>query len=133
MIRHIFKIIWNERKANAWIVLEFLVVFSILWFCTDYMFFSGKLLFESQGYNADHVYKLNMEDNPDAQPADEDTRYEIAMALLDRIRQYPGVEAASMSKAAIPYPSWGYNQSFQINEDTLYYGMSYRMADPQFF
>ena len=39
MIRHIFKIIWNERKTNAWITLEYVLVFCVLWFCVDYLFY----------------------------------------------------------------------------------------------
>ena len=41
MIRHIFKIIWNERKTNAWITLEYVLVFCVLWFCVDYLFYMG--------------------------------------------------------------------------------------------
>ena len=36
MIRHILKIIWNERRSNLWILLEYTLVFSVLWFCCDY-------------------------------------------------------------------------------------------------
>ena len=30
MIRHILKIIWNERRSNLWILLEYTLVFSVL-------------------------------------------------------------------------------------------------------
>ncbi len=37
MIHHILKIIWNERRINAWIVLEYVLVFCVLWFCCDFL------------------------------------------------------------------------------------------------
>ena len=49
MIRHIFKIIWNERKTNAWIVLEYILVFCVLWFCVDYLYYMGKCYWEPVG------------------------------------------------------------------------------------
>ncbi len=133
MIRHIFKVIWNERKANAWIVLEFFVVFCILWFCIDYLFFAGKLFGENQGYNVDHVYRLNFEREEKAVQVDKQIHYENTQILLDRIRQYPGVESVSISIGSIPYSSSSYNSSYWLNEDTLASNMTRRIVTPEFF
>lgn len=64
MIRHIFKIIWNERKTNAWITLEYVLVFCVLWFCVDYLFYMGKCYFEPNGFDIEHTYQINMERKP---------------------------------------------------------------------
>ena len=61
MIRHIFKIIWNERKTNAWITLEYVLVFCVLWFCVDYLFYMGKCYFEPNGFDIEHTYQINMQ------------------------------------------------------------------------
>ena len=64
MIRHIFKIIWNERKTNAWITLEYVLVFCVLWFCVDYLFYMGKCYFEPNGFDIEHTYQINMQRKP---------------------------------------------------------------------
>ena len=64
MIRHIFKIIWNERKTNAWITLEYVLVFCVLWFCVDYLFYMGKCYFERSGFDIENTYEINMQEKP---------------------------------------------------------------------
>ncbi|NDV59874.1 ABC transporter permease [Bacteroides sp. 519] len=133
MIQHLFKIIWHERKTNAWIVLEFIVVFCILWFCIDYFYFLGKSYFEYSGYDDKHTYIVDISANSLEQEPDEDTQYSITNTLLERIRNYPGVECVSISSAAIPYAwsssSWG----VRVNNDSTYYTAQVRRVTPDFF
>ena len=130
MIKHIFKIIWTEKKLNAWILLEMIVSFSILWFCTDYLFYMGKKYFEPKGFNIEDTYKINLEiaNNPysammtkyyeTGEITDENRAVveayrqgktpnqnynDRAWLLLRMIEQYPGVEYASLSRIANPY------------------------------
>ena len=35
MIKHILKLIWNQRRANVWLFLELLLVTAILWVMLD--------------------------------------------------------------------------------------------------
>ena len=35
MIKHIFKIIWAQRKSNGWILGELVIVMCALWFMMD--------------------------------------------------------------------------------------------------
>lgn len=133
MIRHIFKVIWNERKANAWIVLEFFVVFCVLWFCIDYLFFAGKLFGENMGYNTDHVYRIRVEAEENGHLVDPEIHYGNTQILLDRIRQYPGVETVSASIGSIPYSNSSYRSSYWLNEDTLASDMTRRIVTPEFF
>ena len=35
MIKHILKLIWNQRRANVWLFLEILLVTAILWVMLD--------------------------------------------------------------------------------------------------
>ena len=109
MIRHIFKIIWNERKSNGWLVLEYILVFCILWFCCDYLYFITKRLVEPLGYDIKYVYQLNMgmrfdkeflaNFDEEAQPSPHD----MTMQLIDRLKRYPGVENVSVSSCALPF------------------------------
>ena len=36
MIRHLLQLIWNQRKQNAWLWAELLLVSVFLWFLVDY-------------------------------------------------------------------------------------------------
>ena len=38
MIRHIFRQIWAQRKYNAWIFIELMLVFVLVWVLSDYAF-----------------------------------------------------------------------------------------------
>lgn len=35
MIKHILKIMWNQRRSNGWIFAELLVVAAVLWMMVD--------------------------------------------------------------------------------------------------
>ena len=35
MIRHILKIMWNQRRSNGWIFAELAVVAAVLWMMID--------------------------------------------------------------------------------------------------
>lgn len=133
MIRHILKIIWNERKTNTWIMLEFIVVFCILWFCFDYFYFLGKSYFESSGFDDKHTYTVDISVNSLAEEPDEEIQYSITNTMLDRIRNYPGVEYVSISNAAIPYTwsrsSWG----VKVDNDSSYYSAQIRRVTPEYF
>lgn len=38
MLKHIFKQLWNRKRANIWIGVELLLVFCLLWYIVDYFF-----------------------------------------------------------------------------------------------
>ena len=126
MIRHIFKIIWNERKTNAWITLEYVLVFCVLWFCVDYLFYMGKCYFEPNGFDIEHTYQINMQRKPadsaafptEDGPTEETDKQALAMTFLNRVNNYPGVESVSFSKWGAPFAWSNYMSSYYINENT---------------
>lgn len=140
MIRHIFKIIWNERKTNAWITLEYILVFCVLWFCVDYLFYMGKCYFEPNGFDIENTYEINMREKPDnAYPAEDGQTEEIdkqalAMTFLNRVKNYPGVESVSFSKWGAPFGWSNYMSSFYFNGDTTdMAGLRMRWVSDGFF
>lgn len=126
MIRHIFKIIWNERKTNVWITLEYVLVFCVLWFCVDYLFYMGKCYFEPNGFNIENTYEISMQEKPsgsiaypeESEQTEEVDKLALAMTFLDRVKNYPGVESVSFSKWGAPFGWSNYMSSFYFNEDT---------------
>lgn len=127
MIQHIFKIIWNERKTNAWIMLEYILVFCVLWFCVDYMFYIGKCYWEPVGFDIENTYVVDMQKKPTDNlsnndqediPTEEIDKLGLALTFLNRVKNYPGVENVCFSKWSAPFDGSSYMNSFYIDEDT---------------
>ena len=128
MIRHIFKIIWNERKTNAWIVLEYILVFCVLWFCVDYLYYMGKCYWEPVGFDTKNTYVLEMQKKPDTSfnntegngETEEVDKLALAETFLNRVKNYPGVENVCFSKWAAPFERSSYMSGYYIDEDTTH-------------
>ena len=135
MIRHIFKIIWNERKTNSWIVLEYVLVFCILWFCCDYLYYIGKSYFEPAGYDINYTYSIQLTETPlsgsETPTADEMNSY--VLTLIERLKRYPGVEHVCISNASMPYSNSTSGISVLINSDTVPQGFRMRRVSSEFF
>ena len=140
MIRHILKIIWNERRTNSWMVLEFVLVFTVLWFCADFLYDTCKQYLQPTGYDIAHTYRVRFntkKDMHDSREEDEkeagDTNYEVAMLIVDRIKKYPGVEYVSLSESAVPYGFSMSGTQYLINNDTVGIQFSIKKITASFF
>lgn len=138
MIKQIFKIIWSERKINVWILFELILVFCILWFCVDYIYFFTKRYLEPTGYNVEHVYNINMgikeeghvliNNGTDAQ---KDSLLNTVWTIVDRIKKYPDIEYISLSWAAVPYS--GSFMSDKASLDTMVDYIQFKSVSPDYF
>lgn len=133
MIKHILKIIWNERRTNLLVITQYLVVFVVLWFCFDYMYYMGRLITEPHGYDIEYVYLIKMNHRqPSTVTAEE--KYELARTFEDRVLKYPGVESLSFSNSSVPYGLGNRKNQYYINGDTtVMHNMDLRMVTPGFF
>ncbi|WP_102406381.1 ABC transporter permease [Parabacteroides bouchesdurhonensis] len=137
MIKHVFKMIWNQRKLNAWIGAELLLISVVLWYVVDFMFTTFTLLYSPTGFDISHTYQVDFElvdkqsddfltaEQHPARPGDD------FMTALDRIRTYPGVECVSVSMWGMPY-SHG-NGWAPLRADTLSKQAQVRFVTPDFF
>ena len=97
MIRHLLKLVWNRKRANALIVAEiffsFLVVFAVL---------TGTITFvrgwnEPLGFDWRNVYDVPMEFETDAREAAPKELHATVMRMLDELHAMPEVEAAAVA------------------------------------
>ena len=51
MIRHLLQLIWNQRKQNAWLWAELLLVSVFLWFLVDYLYVMGRTYTAPLGFD----------------------------------------------------------------------------------
>lgn len=105
MIKQIIKIIWNERSANGWLFLELVLIFSVLWFCADFLWDIGKKYVYSPGFDIAHVYNVSLGTYPESLTSkigkeDKDKAY---ITIFERLKQHPAIENACISSAAAPY------------------------------
>ncbi len=132
MIRHILKIIWNERKVNSWIMLEYLVVFCVLWFCCDYLYYLGKSYLEHPGCDSSHTYLIRMGKKDIPAVANEDPAAYISL-FTERVKHFPGVESIAFSKNAIPSSPYKSANGYMAEPDSISIAIWHKMVTPGFF
>lgn len=110
MIRHLLKLVWNRKRANALIVAEifvsFLVIFAVITgaitFISNWMRPLGYDWKNVWGLRADYELHIGQEPDPKL--------HETMMRLLGEIRSFPQVEAVAGSNTP-PYAfstmEWG--------------------------
>ena len=137
MIRHLLQLIWNQRKHNAWLWAELLLVSVFLWFLVDYLYVMGRTYTAPLGFDIRHTYSIVIsslsERSPDYIPKEKRERPDGVHLLtaLDRIRTYPGVESACLTDGGMPYYMGSRNLVWRI--DTLQVPCRYAFVTPEFF
>lgn len=102
MIKTIFQQIWNQRRSNGWLFAELLIVFTLLWYCIDILYNFTYAEHQSKGYDIEYTYRIEMQHNPTQTfyTSDPDSLAEFwwkpVEEVLLRIRNYPGIEAATL-------------------------------------
>jgi putative ABC transport system permease protein len=102
VIRHLLKLVWNRKRANALIVAEifisFLVVFAVL---------TGAIMFGTSwrnpiGFDWHNVWDISMEFDIDGGEKADPELHAAVMRMLDEARAFPEVESAALSNTP-PY------------------------------
>lgn len=138
MIKHIFTILWNERKQNIALWLELMIVSAFLWYIGDTVYYTVKNYLKPLGFDVEHTYEMRLglltADHkayiPDLS-VDEQIVY--LATILERVQNNPMIEAASYSFMARPYNRE--NSSIVCCRDTLRTQGSvlFRRSTPDFF
>ncbi len=127
MIRHLFKIIWAERQINFWILIELMLIFCIIWFCSDYLTFMFRRYIKPVGFDIENTYMIEFSQNERkvAELMNETgkTRDELAIDFgwiaYDRIKNNASIDKIAVSNNAFPYNT-GMNMSETfVNDDTI--------------
>ena len=121
MLQHIFTLIWNQRRQNAWIAAELFLVSILLWYLVDWLYVMGSVYYSPMGFDIDHVYEVRMADlsknSPayrEGEPVGTEAAADYCEQVLNRLRSYPGVEmAAAMTGNLCPYNFSSINMSFR--------------------
>lgn len=138
MIQHIFKIIWNERKTNTWLLIELILVFCVLWFCCDYIWSVHTTSKGSPGFDITNTYMIRMDEKlatGDSVAKVDD--YSLALTLLDRVKRHPDVEYVALGLFAGPYHGGVAISRMYVNAhvtgDAVFYPVRERKVTTDFF
>jgi putative ABC transport system permease protein len=97
VIRHLLKLVWNRKRANALIVAEifvsFLVVFAVL---TGLVMF-GTAWSNPVGFDWNNVWDVRMDFDIDGRQKADQGLHDDVMRMLAEARAFPEVESAAIS------------------------------------
>lgn len=123
MIQHLLKLIWTQRRQNAWIVAELFIVFILLWYIMDFFITFGYTASIDSAYDIKDTYQVQLASIPESSPLY--VRYEEGeqqaaadfLSILERIRQHPQVESVCVSNMSAPYCA-SY-RDIRLSKDTI--------------
>jgi len=126
MIKHIFKIIWAQRRTNGWIFGELLVVVCAVWWMTDKLFVDLKTYNTPLGYDVTNCWNLKMKkiaaDSPQYTPDSllPTTMGEDMMQLIRQLRTNPAIADVGVSFGiSLPYQGGAFRSNVQpVDGDT---------------
>ncbi|MDE6358291.1 MAG: FtsX-like permease family protein [Duncaniella sp.] len=131
MKRKLFKQILSERKANAWLVTELVIILVVTWFLVDLMCQIYVPMFEPKGFDTTNCYKLKIALSEGEVSDSAVSLTEQRRELLSRLRHYPGVEAVSVSLQSVEPYSTGMSSGTVVDvttTDSVTYGFSDDMS-----
>lgn len=144
MIKHILKIIWNQRRSNGWIYAELLLVAGFLWVMIDTFYVDMKTYYSPLGYDITNVWRFKLSEQARADTTPGLSEPEKLSRLMDQIRQNEEVEEVCATYYSCPY-SFGNSwrnitpldgdtsltsvQSFQIRNVTPEYFRLFRVMN----
>jgi putative ABC transport system permease protein len=112
VIRHLLKLVWNRKRANALIVAEifvsFIVIFAVL---TGAVMYASKWN-EPVGFEWRNVWDVRMEFDEVPGIRESAETHALVTRLLDELRSMPQVAAA----AAAGTPPYGFSTSESVHE-----------------
>ncbi|MDR0746048.1 MAG: ABC transporter permease [Mediterranea sp.] len=137
MIKLMLKQIWNERKSNAWLWAELLIVFTALWVIVDWTYVNLYTYVQPKGFNIENTYQLFFNQlTPQSNqyiPAEEKTTSDgdDFLAVVERLRHHPDIAHVSCSQNSSPYN--GSNSSDFFRQDSISINRLIRRVTPDFF
>ncbi|WP_298551566.1 FtsX-like permease family protein [uncultured Parabacteroides sp.] len=127
MIKHILKIMWNQRRSNGWIFAELLIVACVLWMMTDAFWVDNRTYHAPLGFDIENVWRFKLSKLDAKAPGYvADSLYhssdpEDLTQLMTQIRQNPEVEDVCVTFYSCPYSngnSW--REVKPVDGDTVY-------------
>lgn len=102
MIRHLLKLVWNRKRANALIVAEIFISFLVVFAVLTGAFLLGTSWNKPIGFDYRNVWDLSMDYDIDGRQQADPELHDAVMRMLTEARSFPQVESAAISNTP-PY------------------------------
>ncbi|MDL2305324.1 ABC transporter permease [Bacteroides sp. OttesenSCG-928-D19] len=130
MIGHILTQIWNKRRANAWLMIELVLVTFFLWKAIDPVFVMMSNRAIDKGFDMTNTFCLTMAEYPAShakyspEQATDSMRRVNFLRIYNLLRNYKDVTAAVVTINR-GYPSSDSYNGTQLAVDSTNYSMQY--------
>lgn len=109
MIKQLFKIIWNQRRINAWIFIELLIVTAAMWTMIDHFWVVYRTYQQPLGFKIDKTWSVKITsygEGSEEYVSDSITgasRLEDLYSMMAQLKRLPMVENIAVSYYSCPY------------------------------
>jgi putative ABC transport system permease protein len=111
MIRHLFKLIWNKKKAHSLLLVEIWASFLVLFGLTSLLVYNVRNYREPLGFEYQNAWAISLKSNEDTT----ELAQKIEM-VLQRVKAYPEVESASRMSSNFPFSQSSRNNGIDYNK-----------------
>lgn len=100
MVKHLFKLIWNRKRANFLMILEIFISFFVLFFALSIVSYTVGNYLKPLGFSYENVWRLSM----DFKGAEGEEVAETIRQFENILRSYPEVEQISLANSLLFFP-----------------------------
>ncbi|SHM02457.1 ABC transporter permease [Hymenobacter psychrotolerans] len=99
MIRHLFTLIWNRKRANFLLVAEIFFAFVVLFVLGSLLVDNNRKYTAPLGFTYEHVWQIDMD--PNGQPISrQDATFQ---RLMQHLKAMPGVRSVAATRSNTPF------------------------------
>jgi len=114
MLRHLFKLIWNKKKAHTLLIVEIWASFMVLFGLATLIVINVGNYREPIGFSYDNVWAIGLRNNQDTT----DVAAKL-QRIVQRLKAYPNVESVSRMSSNFPFSASQMSNSFDYNKRSV--------------
>ncbi|TPG64524.1 ABC transporter permease [Hymenobacter nivis] len=99
MLKHLFTLIWNRKRANALLIVEIFLAFVVLFVVGSLLVYRWQNYRAPLGFAYEQVWEVSLD--PGVQPKAE--RYATQQQIIQRIKSLSGVRAVTRTASNTPF------------------------------
>ena len=130
MIRHLFKLIWNRKRANALVIAEIFVCFLVLFAVTTLTLYTARNYLRPIGFAYDRVFKIDVgfggreeETSAGKEPSVANPMEARQRSILSVLKADSAVEEAAWADP-VPFSQSNWVRSFHRGSREIRYSMA---------
>ncbi|WP_420147413.1 ABC transporter permease [Spirosoma sp.] len=111
MLSHLFKLIWNKKKAHTLLIVEIWASFMVLFGLATLIVINVGNYREPIGFSYENVWAIGLRNNQDTT----DVAAKL-QRIVQRLKAYPDVESVSRMSSNFPFSASQMSNSFEYNK-----------------